>query len=225
MASRIGRDGKRPSEIGRRRVVAKESSSKIYLKRREEIVRAAMEVFNRLGFANTTLRAVAQELNIDRATLYYYVGSKEDLFDDLVRDVVERNAETSRRILSSSASPRLKLRELTVALMASYGDHYPLLYIFIRENLGKMSPKRAVWAQRMRALNREVEDVMTAIIEDGYAKSAFRNIGPPRVVASGIFGAIGWTHRWFRPSSSNISAREIGATYAELVLTGLDAYY
>lgn len=214
-----------PSGIGRRRVAAKEESSKTYQKRRGEIAEAAVQVFNQLGFANASLSAVAAELKIDRASLYYYIGSKEELFDDVVREVIERNAEIARRILKSSVGPRRKLRELIIALMNSYGDHYPLIYIYIRENLSHVSDKRSAWSQQMRKLNHEIENAIIAIIEEGYGDKSFRNIGSPRVVAFGILGIIGWTHRWFRPEHSDVTAQEIGKTYAELVLSGLESQY
>jgi hypothetical protein len=33
---------------------------------------------------------------------------------------------------------------------------------------------------------------------------------------------LGWSNRWFRPERSDVSAEEIGTTYAELVLGGLE---
>ncbi|WP_405051421.1 hypothetical protein [Sphingomonas sp.] len=40
-------------------------------------------------------------------------------------------------------------------------------------------------------------------------------------MAYGILGLVGWTHRWFRPHESDVSADEIGKTYADMVLGGL----
>ena len=64
-----------------------------------------------------------------------------------------------------------------------------------------------------------------AIIEEGYADKSLRNVGAPRVVAYGILGIIGWTHRWFRPERSEVSAEEIGKIYAEMILSGLESHY
>lgn len=38
-------------------------------------------------------------------------------------------------------------------------------------------------------------------------------------------GVLGWTHRWCRPETSDITAEEIGNTYAELMLAGLEHPY
>jgi AcrR family transcriptional regulator len=213
------------SNIGKRRSVAKEDSSASYRLRRKEIAEAAIRVFNRLGFQGASVSAVAAELEIDRASLYYYISSKEELFDELVRTVVERNLELVKQIQASDLSPRRKLRDLITTLMTSYGEHYPLFYIYIRENLSHVSDGRSKWSTYMRKLNAETSDAVIAIIEEGYADRTLRNVGAPRVVAYGVLGIVGWTHRWFRPDQSDVSAEEIGKTYAELLLSGLENPY
>jgi AcrR family transcriptional regulator len=213
------------SSIGKRRSAAKEDSRASYQARRQEIAEAAIRVFNRLGFQGASVSAVADELGIDRATMYYYISSKEELFDELVRTVVERNLELAKRIEASPMSPRRKLRELISALMTSYGEHYPLFYIYIRENLSHVDDKRSDWSRDMRQLNKETVDAVISIIEQGYADKSFRNVGSSRVVAYGVLGIVGWTHRWYRPGKSNVSAEEIGKTYAELILAGLETPY
>jgi AcrR family transcriptional regulator len=213
------------SNIGKRRSVAKEDSSASYQLRRKEIAEAAIRVFNRLGFQGASVSAVAAELEINRASLYYYISSKEELFDELVRTVVERNLELVKQIQASDLSPRRKLRDLITTLMTSYGEHYPLFYIYIRENLSHVSDGRSKWSTYMRKLNAETSDAVIAIIEEGYADRTLRNVGAPRVVAYGVLGIVGWTHRWFRPDQSDVSAEEIGKTYAELLLSGLENPY
>lgn len=213
------------SNIGKRRSVAKEDSSASYRLRRKEIAEAAIRVFNRLGFQGASVSAVAAELEIDRASLYYYISSKEELFDELVRTVVERNLELVKQIQASDLSARRKLRDLITTLMTSYGEHYPLFYIYIRENLSHVSDSRSKWSTYMRKLNAETADAVISIIEEGYADRTLRNVGAPRVVAYGVLGIVGWTHRWFRPDQSDVSAEEIGKTYAELLLSGLENPY
>jgi TetR/AcrR family transcriptional regulator, cholesterol catabolism regulator len=211
------------SGIGRRRSAAREDATASYQRRRKEIGAAAVRVFNRLGFQGASITAVAEELGIDRASLYYYISSKEELFDEVLREVVERNFHIVERIRTSNTSPRRKLREAIIALMNSYGEHYPLFYIYIRENLSHVSDKRSQWSREMRRLNRITEGALIAIIEEGFADGSFRKVGSARVVANGVFGVIGWTHRWYRPERSEVSVAEIGYTYAEMILSGLES--
>ncbi len=213
------------SGIGRRRSAARSDSSASYRAKRLEIAKAAVRVFNRLGFERASIAAVAEEMGVDRASLYYYISSKEQLFDEIVRTVVERNCALAKEIETSDLAPRRKLRDMIVMLMTSYGEHYPLFYIYIRENLSHVSDARSQWSKDMREINRLTSASMIAIIEQGYADRSLRNLGPAEIVANGIFGTIGWTHRWFRPERSRVSAEEIGRTYADMILSGLEDPY
>ena len=181
------------SAIGKRRLAAKKDSSPSYQSRRAEIGQAATRVFDRLGYNGASMSAVADELGLDRATLYYYFSSKEALFDEVVRAVLERNHDLAQRVAGSALSPQRKLRDLIIGLMSSYGEHYPLMYIYIRENLSHVSDGRSEWSKHMRKLNGDIERAVIDIIEEGYADKTFRNVGSARIVAYGVFGLSGWT--------------------------------
>lgn len=209
------------SGIGKRRKAAKEESSDAYKRRRREIAEAAVRVFDRLGLQGASISAVAAELGIDRASVYYYISSKEELFDEVLRAVAERNSQIAIDIAASALPAPDKLWNLIVSIMESYGEHYPLLFIYIRENLGRVSGTRSKWSSDMRQVNRIIENAFISIIEEGYADGTLRDVGPSRVVAYGMLGVVGWTHRWFRPETSDQSAREIGETYANMMVSGI----
>lgn len=211
------------SGIGKRRAAAKLDQGPNYEKRRKEISEAAARVFNRRGFRDTTISAVAEELSIDRASLYYYISSKEELFDELIREVSEENLAMAQQIQASDATPAQKLRELIVELMKSYARTYPLLYIYIRENLSHVAGKRSKWANHMKQVNRDYDNAVIGIIEQGYADGSFQNIGPAKTVAYGVIGMVGWTNRWFKPDGSRGSGEEIGKIFADMIISGLSS--
>lgn len=59
---------------------------------REEILEAARRVLLRNGIARTTLVAVAKEVGVSKAALYYYFPSKDALFFELVFGNLESQA-------------------------------------------------------------------------------------------------------------------------------------
>lgn len=209
------------SNIGQRRAAAKGEGSAAYTERREEIKRAAGELFKRHGFRGTSIGKVAEALNLDRATLYYYIGSKEELFDEVVSEAVEENLRVAKAILARDAPAPEKLHELVTSLMRSYAEHYPFLYVFIQENLSHVSGSRRSWSRRMRNINKQYEDVVIAIIQQGVDDGVFRPTAAPWVQAYGLLGMVAWTNRWFNPAESEVDADYIGETYADLLLRGL----
>jgi AcrR family transcriptional regulator len=181
------------SGIGRRRAAAKVDKAPNYEKRRKEISEAAARVFNRKGFSGTSISAVAQELSIDRASLYYYISSKEELFDELVREVSESNLEAAQNIRNSDQSPAEKLKSLIVQLMGAYAKNYPILYIYIRENLEDVADSRSKWARSMKQINHDYDEAVISIIQQGYDDGSFVNLGSAKVVSYGVLGMVNCT--------------------------------
>lgn len=210
------------SGIARRRELARRDGTESYHQRRREIARVAAEVFNKRGYRGTSLSAVADALGTDRASLYYYIASKEELFDEVVREATEENVATAESIRDMDASAAEKLSMLITALMSSYAENYPLLYVYIRENLDQVGGERSKWSKYMKAMNKRYEEVVIDIVQRGIDDGSFRPVASARVVAFGVIGMVGWTNRWFRPDKSVDSAEIIGAAYADLILSGLE---
>ncbi len=79
------------SRIARRRSTALSEGGPDYAAKRAELVRVATAVFRLRGYAATSLNEIAHAFGTDRASLYYYVASKEELFQECVADAVAQN--------------------------------------------------------------------------------------------------------------------------------------
>ena len=209
------------SGISRRRTAAVDDGTPAYRARRREIIRAAATVFKNKGFRATSLSDIAAAADTDRATLYYYVGSKAELFDEAVSGAVEANAVNAELIWKGAGSAPDKLRLLITSLMRSYVEHYPLLYVFVQENLTHVAPERTDWSRRMRQLNHRYEDAIIGILRDGISEGTIRPVGDPRVVAYGLLGMVAWTNRWFNPTDSIATGPEIADTFTDMFLDGV----
>jgi TetR/AcrR family transcriptional regulator, cholesterol catabolism regulator len=210
------------SAIGRRRAAAREDARGGYATRRQEIVKVAADIFRQRGFSGTTLNHVAQAMNTDRATLYYYVGGKEELLEEIVGEAVRLNLATATEIRDGDGPAPDKLRRLVTALMQSYTDYYPVLYVLIQENLNHVPPERSAWANEMKRINREYERVLIAIVETGQADGTIIASAPAWLIAYGVIGMVGWTSRWFNPSQSTLGAQEIGTVFGQILLEGVE---
>ena len=73
----------------------------------------------------------------------------------------------------------------------------------------------------MRESNREFEKIFVEVIEQGMEQGTIRAAGSPVTVAYGILGMLGWTYRWYNPATSTATAEEIGTTFADSLLYGL----
>jgi TetR/AcrR family transcriptional regulator, cholesterol catabolism regulator len=210
------------SGIGRRRAAALAEGGAAYAERRAEIIATAARVFREKGYRGASLADVAESLGTDRASLYYYIGSKEELFNEIVRDAAEANAAQAEEIRDGTGSAADKLGRLISALMASYATHYPYLFVYIQEDLSKVADGKSAWARQMTKINKRYDDAVIGIVESGFADGSIRSAAPARVIAYGIIGMVNWTHRWYREGADGMpSAAEIGRSFTEMVLNGL----
>ena len=219
----VTRTSKHASRIAHRRAAALTSATSGYVDRRREILQAAAKVFKERGFRGTTLGHVAEVMGSDRASLYYYVSSKDELFQEVVSEAVSVNLAAAEAIHAEEVPAPEKLRRIVEGLMASYAEYYPVLYVLIQENLNHVAPSRSDWAMQMKRINRQYERVLIEIIQAGQDAGTLRDTAPAWLLAYGIIGMVGWTNRWFDPNKSSTSAQEIGRAFADTLLFGLTA--
>lgn len=210
------------SGIGKRRLARREPPQESGEARKsdqrwEAILAGAARVFRRLGYGNATLEDVAQEVGIDRSTVYYYVGTKAELLVAILDEPIHRMTRDLRAICRLELPPREKLRKAIEQHTRALADSYPGLFIFLAENL-HLLPVGDEHGIQDNA--HEYGLLMAGIIEDGMAAGEFRAGIDPRLTMLGIIGMCNWSHRWYRPDGP-LTLPEIGQRFAELVLEGL----
>jgi AcrR family transcriptional regulator len=90
---------------------------------REEILGAARKVLLAKGLASLTLAAVARELQLTKAALYYYFPSKDALVFELVYLGLESHAEVVGQAVSQTRSGAAAIAALIRASSEHYGSH------------------------------------------------------------------------------------------------------
>ncbi|HWI71309.1 MAG TPA: TetR/AcrR family transcriptional regulator [Baekduia sp.] len=208
------------SGIGKRRKAALVEGSDEYNARRQELIHAAAAVFNEKGYEAATLNDIAERVGADRASLYYYVGSKQELFQDAVRDVLDGNLKHAERIARRSGAPAEKLAELVRQIILSYIENYPHTYVYIQEDMRRVASDDSDWAQDMTRKSRRIESITIKLIEQGIKKGDLRGDIRPDVAARALWGMINWTHRWYKPSG-DLSGEELAHQFSEIFFSGL----
>ncbi|GAA0607905.1 TetR/AcrR family transcriptional regulator [Sporichthya brevicatena] len=208
------------SAIEARRRAALEEGNVGYLARRQEIIQAAKNVFRERGF-EATLRDVAEVLGTDRASLYYYVGSKDELLQEIVREALARDIAAAKAVQKSKASTPDKIRELILSMVKSYSDNYPHMNVNT-EDLRRYSHEKSDWAVEVITQTREYEAIVMSILNKGRTEKTLRRDLPVNVSALALFGMINWMHRWYRPTYP-VAPEEIARTFAEIYLSGYAA--
>ena len=209
------------SNISRRRKSALSDGGAKYKAKRDELIRVAADLFKEKGYQTTTLNDIANHAGMDRASVYYYVGNKEEFFRDAVKGGVEQNAAHVQTLLDrSDLSIQEKLEQLVQLLMQSYSDSYPYMYLYIQEEMHKIADAKTPWAKEMLEKTKSFENAVLALIKQGVAEGHFRDDVPSTLAANTIFGMLNWTYRWYTPKSK-YSAKEVADVFCKIFFTGL----
>jgi len=207
------------SGIAKRRAAARAEGSKHYVERRRALIKAAATVFKERGLADTSIDDIAKAAGVDRASLYYYVASKRELFEEVVQDALVSNIEMAERIREKDAPADEKLTELLNGLLTSYAEYYPHLYVFVQEDASRIAGRSDGGAD-IADLQRRFDRALISIIQEGMEAGVFRSDIPPRLAAYGIIGMANWTHRWFNPDGP-VGPEEVGRAFSALAIDGL----
>lgn len=70
---------------------------------REAVLRTAEDLFARQGFAETSLQQIGEAAGYARSTPAYFFRSKQELYDTVLRRVLERGREAVRPTLEAAA--------------------------------------------------------------------------------------------------------------------------
>jgi len=211
------------SNIAKRRLTALSDGSPDYKAKRDEIVLLAAKLFKDKGFKATTLNDIAKQAGVERASIYYYVASKEELIQEVVGGILDANTEAAARVVKKkSLDPKEKLRKLAEILMLSYEQNYPHMYVYIQEQMHDIAYAKTPWAKQMVRQTRRFEKIVMTLLEEGVELGVFRSEISPRLAANALFGMFNWTHRWFKPGGKK-SAQEIAETFCNIFFSGIDS--
>ena len=204
---------------GRRKAAIREGKA-AYTRRRKEIIQTAAGVFRELGYDATTLNDVAQRLNTDRASLYYYVGSKEELLHEIVGVVMAQNLAVAENVKRQNGSAVSKIEALIEEMIGSFDRNYPHMFIYI-EDMGRAAREDSDWARQAVRTTKKFEAIALAILQKGKADGELDPDLDVQLSALALFGMVNWTHRWYRPD--RFDAREVAETFTKVFLNGVRA--
>ena len=185
--------------------------------RRREIDEVASELFHANGYAATSVRDIARALDIQGASLYAHVASKEDLLWAIVdRAATEFERAADRAAAETSAADAVeRLAALVEAHVEVVTADPERSSVFVTEWRHLSADRRAAIEVRRDAYEARFRQA----IDDGGSVGAFRATDPA-IAATFILTALNGIATWFRPDG-RLSPDRIADHYVELALRSL----
>jgi TetR/AcrR family transcriptional regulator, cholesterol catabolism regulator len=182
--------------------------------RRRAIETVASGLFRQRGYAATSVRDIARALDIQGASLYAHVTSKEDVLwaiVDRAATAFERSAAEALAAIAN-ASPPERLAGLVRAHVRVITSNPELANVFVHEWRHLSDPRREAILARRDAYERRFRDV----VDEGVRTSAFTAVDAP-LAATFILTALNGLATWYRPDG-RIGAEALADEYADLAV-------
>jgi AcrR family transcriptional regulator len=183
--------------------------------RRRAIDEVASELFHANGYPATSVRDIAKALDIQAASMYAHVASKEDVLWSIVDAAASAFERGADRASTDAADPVDRLAALVEAHVEVITADPERSSVFVTEWRHLGPARRDAVAERRDAY----EARFRRAIEDGIAVGAFARTDPA-IAATFILTALNGIATWYRPGG-RLSADRIADQYVELALRAL----
>jgi AcrR family transcriptional regulator len=182
---------------------------------RERILEEAARLFARSGYENSSMADVAASLGVSKAAIYHYFGTKQDIYDAIIIDVLHGLTAAVAAEVAAQAEPIERLRRFMLA-HARYFEAHHAAFVTMLIGYSGMSPGYRDDAARLRD---DYERSLRALIAEGAAQGVFRDLDPAGT-GRAVLSMLNWMARWYKPGQGE-DAETVAAGYFDLLLGGL----
>jgi AcrR family transcriptional regulator len=209
----LGTPGTAPAALGAPPVQARgrqKASTAGTDEKRERILQAAEVLFDRQGYANTTMEQIVQQLGVTKPYVYYYFRNKQEIFETLCwRPSVA--CFTAMDFPEDDRRPaHVQVTEGIERLIRATIEHHPAAFFPYRE------PQvfRPEYLAMQKKLANHFYDRLCALMEEARADGML-DFKETRLTALAACSLPGFLYHWYRPDG-RLSPAEVVRELSQL---------
>ncbi len=148
---------------------------------RQEIIEAALYLFGKKGYKDTTIEEIAEHAQFSKGAIYSYFKSKKELFNEALKelfDKVQAFAEEAKN-LKGDAREKLKVYALNVVnyfLLESRHSFNVMMQAVMQMNAEDRERTKSYVMRRLKQINQILTDIVATDIKNGNLKNFHPNI-------------------------------------------------
>jgi len=139
---------------------------------REAILRAATKVFAKHGFAGGRVEQISKAAKSYDRMIYYYFGSKEELFVAVLEEMYRRFNEAESKLQLDLDRPVQALKDIIGFMWTYYQKNPEFITLLNSENLHR--GKHITRSMRAREFSSPAVDILGRVLDSGVAQRLFR---------------------------------------------------
>ena len=185
------------------------------IQRKDQVLAKAEEFFAQRGYHATSVRDIAEALNIKGGSLYAHIEAKEDLLWDIVSAAADRFFDAVRPIIESDLIPVEKLRRLIAAHVKVITGSAASASVYSTQWRHLSEPRRSQFAERRDAY----EQIVRGLVRDCIREGTFADVDE-KFATLLILSSINWIYQWYSHDGP-MTPEEIARKLTEMLFNGL----
>jgi TetR/AcrR family transcriptional regulator, cholesterol catabolism regulator len=182
---------------------------------RDDILEAAAQVFRQKGFHGASMANIAEAVNLQKASLYHHVSSKQEILFELLDRALELLLERISPIASMDLPADERLCRMIREYLQILAENTDLSAVLLFEHRSLEGRQHA-----RHVPNRDkFENLWRDVLRDGVRTRQFV-CDDIALSTRAILGVLNWTITWYRPNGS-LTVEQIADHYSNLLLNGL----
>jgi AcrR family transcriptional regulator len=181
----------------------------------QRLVDAAASLFARTGYEATSTREIASALGIQKASLYYHIGSKEELLLAICQSSLEQIRRDVEAAMSAVSDPLERISALVSAHIESMLRDQEKHSVAVAE-MHLLSP--GPFAE-VRHLRDGYENLVRSVLQEAQDAGVLRADIPVKYLCLGLLGLMNRVEVWYRRNGA-LSPGQFGQLLAAIYLSG-----
>ena len=182
---------------------------------RDEILDASAQIFSQKGYHGTSMQDIAAAVNLQKASLYHHVSSKQEILFELLNRGLQILTEKVEEAIFDPGPPDERLRQAIQAYLSALTEHQDVTSVLLLE-YRSLEPDYLI--RHIEERDR-FEHIWQDLIQLGIQENIF-SCDHPSMSTRALLGVMNWTVTWFRIDGP-MSAEEIADQITDLFLLGL----
>lgn len=184
---------------------------------REEIIRTAAQIFREKGYHATSMRDIAEAVQLQKASLYHHIESKQDLLLAILDQALDILIEDLEPIIGTDQPAAEKLRAAMKKYIERVTTNADLAAVLLLEHRNLEPELRAAHIERRDRFER----LWRQIIHQGIKSGEFRQMDEA-VAVFALLGVQNWLITWYQ-DGGRLDADQLAEQFAGLFLDGMAA--
>ncbi|HEY1241219.1 MAG TPA: TetR family transcriptional regulator [Bryobacteraceae bacterium] len=202
----------------RKRTPKPPKASKAARSTSQRLLDAAASLFASKGYGATSTREIATALGIQKASLYYHIGSKEELLYGICKSSLEQIRSDVETALAAVSDPLDRIAALICAHVESLLRDQEKHSVAVAE-MHLLSPERLAQVQLLRD---NYENLVRSVLEEAYSAGVLRRDIHVKYLSLSLLGLMNRLEVWYKRGGT-LSPHEFGQLLGVIFLTGAAA--